>query len=400
MKRVLAKIIAILITLVLFMQNSMIYALTEKEELEKEQSKINNQLEEMEKKQDELEKQKSVAMKAVEELIGKVSSAEDDIAELNSKISGLNEQIDTKVADIKQKQEEYTKQEELLNARLIAIYKNGNTSYLDMLLKSSNMSDFLAKYYSASELIEYDKELIKTTQEQKAKLETEKSELENNKTQLNVAKTESEKKAEELKRLQKEKSNYAAQLTAEEKKVQKEIEELEKENRKIQQEIKIAEEKYRKQLEALKNSSNSTVAGSGFFMRPVTSNNKTADGYYPSSKKFHGAIDYGIPVGTPVYAAAAGVVMTTANLNGSYGTYVVIRHANGLQSYYAHGKKGSITVKPGDTVKKGQKIMLSGNTGNSSGPHLHFEVRKSPYNYSYKATAYGQDSRVDPNKYM
>ena len=92
--------------------------------------------------------------------------------------------------------------------------------------------------------------------------------------------------------------------------------------------------------------------------------------------------------------------MTTANLSTSYGTYVVIRHANGLQSYYAHGTRGSIVVKPGQTVKQGEKIMLSGNTGNSQGPHLHFEVRKSPYNYSYGAKAYGDDSRVNPNNYM
>ena len=92
--------------------------------------------------------------------------------------------------------------------------------------------------------------------------------------------------------------------------------------------------------------------------------------------------------------------MSTANLSGSYGTYVVIRHANGLQSYYAHGTYGSICVSPGQTVTKGQQIMKSGNTGNSSGAHLHFEVRKSPYSYNGYATGYGQDSRVNPANYM
>lgn len=399
MKNVLAKAIAIFIVIVLCMQNS-IYALTEKEELEKEQSKINSQIEEMEKKQDEIENKKSQAMKAVEDLIGQVSRSEDEIEELKNQISKLKEKISTKQKDIEQKQEEYTEQEALLDARLIAIYKNGNTSYLDMLLKSSNMSDFLAKYYSASELIEYDKELIKTTQEQKAQLEAEKIELENSKTQLDTAKVEAEKKNNELKKLQEEKKSYANKLTEEEKEIQKEIEELEAFNREMDKKIKEAEERYRKQLEALKNNSSSTVAGSGFFIKPISGGTMTANGYYPSSGKYHGAIDWAIPSGTKVVAAADGVVMTTANLSGSYGTYVVIRHANGLQSYYAHGTKGSIVVSPGDTVKQGQKIMLSGNTGNSSGPHLHFEVRKSPYNYSYKAKAYGQDSRVNPLNYM
>lgn len=134
-------------------------------------------------------------------------------------------------------------------------------------------------------------------------------------------------------------------------------------------------------------------------MRPVSGGSISTNGYY-SSGKFHGAIDYAISAGTPVYAAAAGVVMVTDNLPNSYGTYVVIQHANGMQSYYGHGTRGSICVSPGQTVSKGQKIMLSGSTGNSSGPHLHFELRTSPYRYSYSATAYGQDSRVNPLNYM
>lgn len=402
MKNTLLKLIGIIATVVLCMQNTMIYALSEKEELENEKAKINSQLQEAEKKQEELERQKSQTMKAVEKLITQISSSEDEINELENKITNLQNKIKEKEAGIQQKQEEYTEQEQLLDTRLIAMYKNGNSSYLELLLTSSDMSDFLAKYYSASELIECDKELIQTTKEQKAQIEAEKVELENNKKELDQSLATTKQKNKELENLKSEKETQAKNLTAEEKELQKEIEELESANKKIANEIKQAEIRYQKQLEALKNnsSSSSSSAGSGFFMRPVSGGTISANGYYPSSGKYHGAIDYAIPVGTKVVAAADGVVMSTANLSGSYGTYVVIRHANGLQSYYAHGTKGSIVVSPGDTVKKGQKIMLSGNTGNSSGPHLHFEVRKSPYNYSHSAKAYGQDSRVNPLNYM
>lgn len=171
-------------------------------------------------------------------------------------------------------------------------------------------------------------------------------------------------------------------------------------------EIKAAEKKYAEQLEALKNNNSSgnsggstAPTGSGYLMRPVSGGSISANGYY-SSGRFHGAIDYAVPSGTPVYAAADGVVMVTANLTTSYGTHVIIRHANGMQSYYAHGTRGSICVSPGQIVKKGQQIMLSGNTGNSQGPHLHFEVRVSPYSYNGYATGYGQDSRVNPAAYM
>ena len=130
---------------------------------------------------------------------------------------------------------------------------------------------------------------------------------------------------------------------------------------------------------------------SGILQRPVNSGTITATMYY-SNGSYHGALDYGVPVGTPIYAAAEGVVITTANLTTSYGTHVVIQHAGGLQSWYAHGTSGSICVSPGQTVSKGQQIMKSGNTGNSKGPHLHFEVRVAPYNYS--------NCRVDPRNYF
>lgn len=400
MKRIVAKIIAIFIVIILSMQNSLIYALTEKEELEQEKTKINSQIKEFEKKQDELEAQKSETMKSVEQLISQISDSEAEQEELNNQISKLQEQISSKEKDIQQKEAEYIEQDELLNSRLISMYESGETSYLEVLLTSSSMTDFLAKYYAASELIEYDKELMRLTQEQKAQIEAEKINLENSKKELDKSLDKVEQKNAELKSLKKAKEAQAQKLTAEEKEIQKEIEELEKANKEIEREIKKAEEKYRKQLEALQNSSSSNKTGSGFFIKPISGGTLTANGYYPSSKKFHGAIDWGVATGTKVVAAADGVVLVTANLSGSYGTYVVIRHANGLQSYYAHGIKGSICVSPGQTVKQGQKIMLSGNTGNSSGPHLHFEVRKSPYNYKSNSTSYGQDSRVNPFNYM
>lgn len=401
MRKTLAKILGIMISILLVMQNLSVFALTKKEELENEKSKIDNQIEEYQKKQEQLEAEKSETMKSVEKLISKISASESEIESLENKIKDLQAQIKSKERDIQQKEEEYIEQEKLLDARVTAMYESGETSYLDVLLTSSSITDFLAKYYYASELVECDKQLIQETKDQKARIETEKTELENNKKELNTSLAQSEQKNIELKSLKKEKESHANKLSAEEKEIEKEIEELESANKKIQAEIKAAEIRYQKQLEELKKQQGSegSSAGSGYFLKPVSSGRITATAYY-STGKFHGAVDYGVSVGTVVMAAADGVVLSTANLSGSYGTYVVIRHANGLQSYYAHGTYGSISVKPGDIVKKGQKIMLSGNTGNSQGPHLHFEVRKSPYNYSYSAKAYGDDSRVNPLNYL
>ncbi|KKZ69560.1 peptidase [Streptomyces platensis subsp. clarensis] len=94
----------------------------------------------------------------------------------------------------------------------------------------------------------------------------------------------------------------------------------------------------------------------------------------------HSGQDFAVPVGTPVKAAAAGTVVKAGPNGGgdgpAYGNAIVVKHANGTYSQYAHLSK--IQVNVGQSVAAGQRIALSGNTGNSSGPHLHFEIRTTP----------------------
>ncbi|MBN2722485.1 MAG: peptidoglycan DD-metalloendopeptidase family protein [Deltaproteobacteria bacterium] len=87
---------------------------------------------------------------------------------------------------------------------------------------------------------------------------------------------------------------------------------------------------------------------------------------------FHKGIDLNVPEGTPIVATLGGKIKVARNVNG-YGNAIYIDHGNGLQSRYGHASK--LLVKEGEEVKAGQQIALSGNTGLSDGPHLHFEVR-------------------------
>lgn len=94
----------------------------------------------------------------------------------------------------------------------------------------------------------------------------------------------------------------------------------------------------------------------------------------------HSGQDFAVPVGTPVDAVSAGTVVKAGPNGGgdgpAYGNAIVIKHANNTYSQYAHLSK--IQVRVGEKVTKGEQIALSGNTGNSSGPHLHFEIRTTP----------------------
>ena len=124
-----------------------------------------------------------------------------------------------------------------------------------------------------------------------------------------------------------------------------------------------------------------TNAPTGTFMRPVGGYVSSAFG--SRSRGNHTGIDYANPMGTPVKAADGGTV-TAAGWSGGYGYMVKINHGNGYETLYAHNSK--LAVKVGDKVAKGQVISYVGSTGNSTGPHLHFEIRKNgaylnPANY-------------------
>jgi LysM repeat protein len=114
---------------------------------------------------------------------------------------------------------------------------------------------------------------------------------------------------------------------------------------------------------------------SGYYQKPFSVGRRT--------QGLHGynGVDYGMPIGTPIYASAPGNVIISKNsgYNGGYGSYIVIQHPNKTQTVYAHLSTTQVTV--GQSVTRGQTIGLSGNTGKSTGPHLHFEVRgaKNPF---------------------
>lgn len=112
-----------------------------------------------------------------------------------------------------------------------------------------------------------------------------------------------------------------------------------------------------------------TASTVGYYMRPLVGGVRT-QGIHG-----HNAVDIATPVGTPIIAAADGTVIAAkaSGWNGGYGTMIIISHANGTQTVYGHLSR--LSVSNGETVKKGQQIGSSGNTGQSTGPHLHFEVR-------------------------
>ncbi len=392
MKKIGLKIIGILVIISIAMNafSIMSYA-TEKSEL-------NKKIKETKESLNEVNSQKAESEDKVEDLTSQIKEYEKEINSLKSEIEQKNKEIKEMQKKLDELEEERQEKQDLLDERLITIYENGETSYLDVLLSSADITDFISKYYMVETLTEADKELIEG-------LEADKKEIEETKNNLNESLKEVEDKKDEQEAIQKKLNKAKNQeekkvedLTAQSEDLEEDIEAYEKKMKELDAREKAQEEALKHKIEQAQKehesnsssgSSSSGSSSSSGFIRPVKSGSITATMYY-SSGKYHGAVDFGVSVGTPVYAAADGIVVTsTWGGSDSYGYYIKIKHYNGLYTLYAHGS--SLVVSVGQEVKQGQLIMYSGNTGNSTGPHLHFEVRVSPGGYS---------NRVNPLNYL
>ena len=397
MKKLSIKILGILIIVIIMLHTSVAIAATNVNQLNNEKQQNNEKINETTEKKQEVTQQKNKTLEEVKKLDSQITDYESQIAELDSKIDDLNKKINESQEKLTKAEEDYTKQEELLETRLVAIQESGETRFLDFLLSSESIVDLISKYYLVTEITTNDTELLEKIQKQKEEIEKAKAELESSKAELDNSKASKQNVSAQLKTVKSEKDKQVAQLSEDEKTLQAQIDELNEANKTIDAQIKAAQEAVRRYQEQQNNSSSgvpSTSPSSSGFIWPVpTAYAKITTKLYYSSGQYHGAVDFGIGGinGQPVYAVADGMVITSTKLNGSYGNYIIIAHANGLYTLYAHGQDGSRTVSDYQQVKQGQQIMRVGTTGNSTGPHLHFEVRTYPGTYA---------NRQDPTVYL
>lgn len=307
----------------------------------------------------------------IDELGSQIEKLQKEINGLNIQISDCNAQISIKEDEIKQKEEEMKKQDELLKQRVVAIYKAGNVSMLDVFLGSESLSDFLSTYDALSKIAEYDNVLLDKMKQQKEQIEELKMALEEKKAQLNSDKKEVQTKSTALSTSKNTLSKKNSQLESNKKALNASIDKILDESAKISAEI-------------LKLQGNGSYAG-GEMAWPLPGFSKITSPYgmrlHPTLKvyKLHTGVDIaglnssGVNCnGKPIVAANTGKVIQ-AYYNKAYGNMIIIDHGGGISTLYGHASK--LLVKVGDVVTRGQKIALAGSTGYSTGPHLHFEVR-------------------------
>ena len=297
------------------------------------------------------------------------------------KYEKLIEQTKEELALAEKEEEE---QHELFCSRVRAMEENGTVSYWAVLFNASDFTDLLSTLDDVGEIMENDqrifdemREIRKSIEEKKATLEQCLVEAEEQRKLLEEKRKELQAKLDEstalIQKISANKEQYLKLLRAEE------------------AEAKSIDAQIRKLQAQLAANGNSAPATKGGYIWPVTTSKKISSPFgsrinpVTGRSETHKGVDIaGVFYSSNVIAAKAGTVIIS-QYGSSYGNYVVVSHGTGNTTLYAHLSKRS--VKVGDVVKQGDVLGVTGSTGNSTGPHLHFEITEG-------------GSRVDPLKYL
>ncbi len=345
--------------------------------LKSESSDLSAEKKELQAKLDALAEDKSTAME-------RKTLLDQQIAATTAQISNVEEQIQNYATLISQKQEELAQaqadeaaQYELFCDRVRAMEKRGEISYWSVLFRADSFTDLLSRLDMINEIMDADQRVIDGLKDLQVQIETAKTELETSKAEEEAAKAELESRKSELDTQRSEANALIQQLTENENETEAALDELEAEQDAIRAEIQRLNEQLIAQQAA---SGQSTESNPGGYIWPVDSRYITSTVGGRASPGGIGSTNHkGTDIGrvgytSPVYASKAGTVIVS-QYSSSYGNYVAISHGSGNTTLYAH--MSSRKVEVGQYVNQGDVIGITGSTGNSTGPHLHFEVTEN-----------------------
>lgn len=385
----------------------------EKDKQEELQNKIDN----VESIIEELEKLKSDTNAYIKEMDNKLEEVTSYIIDLENQIETKNVEIEEIQVTLQKQEEDIQSQYESMKKRIRFMYENGEQEYLELILSSGSIGDFLNKAEYLTKITEYDRNMLEKMKETKALIEKTKETLENEKEELQVLKNIADEEKKQIEILVAEKGKLLEEtenkIQNEEANIQTmqgeiaasqaivaELEEIERKRKEEEERRRKEELEKQQQQNADKNNQSkpNNQNGSGT-NKPGYSGGKLlwpVPGYYSISSdygyrihplygynEYHSGLDIPAPGGTPIIAAAGGTV-AWAYKSSSAGNWVGIDHGNGVSTVYMHMSR--FAVSEGERVSAGQVIGYVGSTGWSTGNHLHFSVRLNgsyvnPHNY-------------------
>lgn len=367
---------------------SSVYAVTESDlqDAKDKADKLKKKQEELKKDMEKLKSEYQNTDDYLRKLDDRLVAFEKELSELNLRIGELSDEIKKAEEELKEAEAEAASQYESMKLRIQFMYEQGSESYLELLLSAESMGDMLNKAEYISKISSYDRKMLTEYQntvtfiaDTKSKLESDYTELEDKKIDVEANKATFTALQEEKKKEMQRMSATLADMNALNGQLEGQISDADIDIKTIEEQLKREEE-----------SGEQSSAGEGTFYWPTKSRNVTSE-FGPRWGRNHNGIDIGAVTpgvwGDPIYAAESGTVITSGWSN-SAGNWIRISHGNGIISVYMHCSQRLVSV--GDRVERGQKIATMGDTGNSQGVHLHFEVRTG-------GTAY---TAVNPRKYI
>lgn len=313
----------------------------------------------------QIQEELRVATAEYKEVKGQLDSVED-------KISDNTELLEKTEADLKVKNKK-------LQQRVRDIYINGQISYVDVLFGAKDFADLMTRMDVLKRIIKHDYDLIMKVKEEKTTVENTRAQLEKDKAEAEVLVADAQAKKAKVEDKESEQQVLLDQAIYDRDTSERMYEEIMAASQEVANMIR------RSQMSSAGYSG--APAGAGGMIWPISGPITSEFGWrtHPifGTARFHSGLDIGGDYGMPIYAAASGTVIYAGWISG-YGNAVIIDHGGGVTTLYGHND--SLNVSEGENVAQGQVIAMCGSTGNSTGPHCHFEVREngepvSPYGY-------------------
>lgn len=364
----------LLVTILIFSTMYSTYAVTQQE-----LNDLKNQINETEQEINQVKDNLSQEMKKIGELDADIEEVEYNLEKIQKELRDLQKEINELEEKLEKKIAEYDEKYEIACKRMITHHKYGNITYLDVLLNSRSLTDFLSSYYVVNEILEVDEQLLDELEKEKEQIENDKTALETKKTEVEERKKQVESQKIVLTNKKNDRQKIVSNLKEEEKELRKQIE-------KERAEYANKEEEW-KRLAAQANGGGSYSGGKLQFPCPGYSRISSYFGSRGSpltgGSSYHKGIDMAAPKGTSILAGESGTVIAvytgcthnygksrSCGCGSGFGNYVMVNHGGGLVTVYAHCT--SINVSLNSKVSRGQVIATVGSTGASTGNHLHF----------------------------
>ncbi len=303
----------------------------------------------------------------------------------SNKLEQSKDKLAKSEQELKEAKDKKEKQYAAYKQRIRFIYENGKNAYIHIIFKAHSFNDLLKRTEYVNDIIKYDSQILDKLKESEEKITKAIEDIKTERVQMQQLVEQEKQHKENLESRVKAKEELMTKLNADVEKYQQQLKDLEVSSNNIEQMIKQAQE------EAARNTKlNANIKFSGGKLGwPLPGRTLISSGYGSRTSpisgrgEFHTGLDIPAPTGTPVHAAADGVIIKSGTING-YGYTIIINHGSGLSTLYGHNSR--LVAKVGQSVKRGDVVALVGSTGYATGPHCHFEVRvngrhTNPWNY-------------------